>query len=29
VYNGHIGTYITRDYKNGAYINSAWVYHWF
>ena len=26
VYNGHIGTYITRDYKDGAYINSVWVY---
>lgn len=26
VYNGHIGTYLTRDLEDNKYINSAWIY---
>lgn len=26
VYNGNIGTYLTREYQDGQYLNIAWVY---
>ena len=26
VYNGGIGTYLTREYQDGKYLNIAWVY---
>lgn len=26
VYNGHIGTYLTREYEDKKYINTIWIY---